>query len=367
MMNRSLPQTILMTADTVGGVWTYALELAKALGEYDITVYLATMGETLSKSQWNSADAIPNLEIAESDYDLEWMDDPWEETRQAGEWLLELEEEIQPDLVHLNNFVHGSLPWNAPVLVAGHSCVLSWWQAVKKEKTPDEWNEYAGRVRKGLQEADCVVGVSRNMLKSLEEHYGPFGNSAVVYNARDENMFSPAAKKPVIFSMGRLWDEAKNISVLEAVSDQLSWPVYIAGEHRGKLTESKNLTLLGKISSEEVVEWLSISSIFVLPARYEPFGLSALEAAHSGCALVLGDIPTLKEVWGQAAMFADPECPIAVRHQTEGLIRNAAKRQAMARKAMLRAQRYSLKQFAEKYLALYIQLLEGRTEKMVAE
>ncbi len=32
-----------------------------------------------------------------------------------------------------------------------------------------------------------------------------------------------------------------------------------------------------------------------LPARYEPFGLSVLEAALSGCALVLGDIPSLRE------------------------------------------------------------------------
>lgn len=38
------PQRILMTADTVGGVWTYALELAQALDSRGIQIALATMG-----------------------------------------------------------------------------------------------------------------------------------------------------------------------------------------------------------------------------------------------------------------------------------------------------------------------------------
>ena len=48
-------------------------------------------------------------------------------------------------------------------------------------------------------------------------------------------------------------------------------------------------------------------SIYALPARYEPFGLSVLEAALSGCALVLGDIPSLREIWDGAALFVDPD------------------------------------------------------------
>jgi hypothetical protein len=35
---------VLMTADAVGGVWTYALELSGALARHDIEVVLATMG-----------------------------------------------------------------------------------------------------------------------------------------------------------------------------------------------------------------------------------------------------------------------------------------------------------------------------------
>ena len=45
------------------------------------------------------------------------------------------------------------------------------------------------------------------------------------------------------------------------------------------------------------------AAIYALPARYEPFGLSILEAALSGCALVIGDIPSLREIWADAALF----------------------------------------------------------------
>ena len=67
---------VLMTADTVGGVWTYALELARAL-EGDAEIVLATMGAPLSSDQWDEARALPNLEIYESRYRLEWMNAPW--------------------------------------------------------------------------------------------------------------------------------------------------------------------------------------------------------------------------------------------------------------------------------------------------
>ena len=49
------------------------------------------------------------------------------------------------------------------------------------------------------------------------------------------------------------------------------------------------------------------AAIYALPARYEPFGLSVLEAAQHGCALVLGDIDSLRENWDGAALFVDPD------------------------------------------------------------
>lgn len=349
-----------MTADTVGGVWTYALELCRALQKFDIQVHMATMGKKLNSSQWRAAEEISNLQIIESDYDLEWMDDPWDEVDEAGQWLLEWEHQIQPDLIHLNNYAHGNLPWNAPVLIVGHSCVLSWWQSVKGKEAPEEWGYYAERVEAGLQQADYIVGVSCYLLDQLNKIYGPFSKFRFIYNARDAEYFYSATKENLIFSMGRLWDEAKNIRALYEISGQLSWPVYVAGSGNDK-ADAQNVTFLNQLAQPEVAEWLSKTSIYVMPARYEPFGLSILEAALSGCALVLGDIVTLKEIWGNAALYADPENPDDLYDRIESLIQHPSRRNQMAKKARERARYYSPDRHAERYLDVYQELLTADT------
>lgn len=357
-MRQAAPEKILMTADTIGGVWTFAIELVQALQQFNAEVHLATMGEPMDAGQRKEANRLPNLTVWESSYALEWMEEPWVEVKQAGNWLLDLERKIEPDLVHLNNFVHGSLPWQAPVLVVGHSCILSWWRGVKGKEAPGRWQEYKEKVRQGLQAADGVVGVSYNMLESLKQDYGPFQYSEVIYNGRSAQAFQSLPKEPVIFSMGRLWDEAKNIQTLEKIARKLDWPVYIAGEDgKESRPNNSNVKFLGKLSSEEVARWLGKTSIFVMPARYEPFGLAPLEAAFSSCALVLGDIPTLREVWKDAAMFAHPDDKVGLYHQIQSLITNTAKRQQMVRKAGLRAKRYSAVHFGQRYVDLYKQLL----------
>lgn len=360
MTAQPLPEKILMTADTLGGIWTYAMELANALQKYDVQIHLATMGKPLSYSQWMEANKRPNLTIEESDFALEWMQNPWKEVDEAGEWLLELEQKIQPDLIHLNNYSHGALPWDAPVLMIGHSCVLSWWQAVKNEQA-SQYESYALRVKKGLQSADFVASVTQCMLDYLNRYYGPFTSSGVIYNGRDASQFIPQKKEPIILSMGRLWDEAKNISSLKAIAGQLPWPVYVAGSDRGWLsTHFPNLKPLGMLNGHQVSNWLAKTSIYVMPARYEPFGLSVLEAALSGCALILGDIPSLREVWEDAALYADPEDPSSLQEQITHLIDHPERRQKMADKARKQADKFSLTQFEQQYVSLYQQLLKDK-------
>ncbi|HKH49068.1 MAG TPA: glycosyltransferase family 1 protein, partial [Thermoanaerobaculia bacterium] len=73
----SLPRKVLMTTDTVGGVWQYSLELARGLGERGIEVALATMGGPINELQRDKVDRIPGLRVFESHHKLEWMEDPW--------------------------------------------------------------------------------------------------------------------------------------------------------------------------------------------------------------------------------------------------------------------------------------------------
>lgn len=354
---------ILMTADTVGGVWTYALELTRALQPYNVEVLLATMGPSLSAAQRDDARSLPNLSLFKSSYKLEWMPGCWPDVKRAGEWLLHLENRLQPDLIHLNGYAHANLPWKNPTLVAGHSCVFSWWRAVKGNTPPAEWQRYKNEVQSGLQAADMVVAPSATMLRALKTHYGPTPNARVIYNGRNPALFKPQLKRSFILSAGRLWDEAKNINRLAEISGELPWPVLVAGEFQhphqpnGNDFSNRPCRWLGAMSEPQLRSWFADASIYALPALYEPFGYTPLEAALSGCALVLGDIDSLREIWGNAAVFVKPNDSKALKNALFGMIQHPQHREEMAQRAYKRARKFTSARMAQNYFAAYEELL----------
>lgn len=355
------PRRVLMTADTVGGVWHYSLDLCQMLANHGVEVLLATMGAPLSTAQQQAADSLNNTTVVQSEFKLEWMDDPWTDVDRAGEWLLALEAQWRPHLIHLNNFAHGALPWRAPVLMVAHSCVYSWWHAVHNGPPPPRYAEYHRRVERGLQAADVVAAPTAAMRDALHNHYANIANSVVIPNGRPLDAFAPRAKQPYIFTAGRLWDEAKNIATLANTADTLHWPLYIAGAARSPeqnggqfaAVDSERVHLLGQLDHTQMRERMGEASIYCLPARYEPFGLSVLEAALSGCALVLGDIPSLRENWDGAALFVPPEDGAGLADALNRLAANPQLRTRLAGEAQRRAARFSDKRMGAGYLIAY--------------
>jgi glycosyltransferase involved in cell wall biosynthesis len=190
----------------------------------------------------------------------------------------------------------------------------------------------------------------------------------VIPNGRDPKLFRPTAKEPVVFSAGRLWDEAKNLEALERVAPRLPWPVFVAGENHhpdGGEIRPHNTRLLGRLSQRALAAWLGRSAIYALPARYEPFGLSVLEAALAGCALVLGDIPSLRETWRNRAVFVPPDDPDALEAAIVSLIEDPDRRQSLAAGARNRALEHAPERMVDGYLEAYGQLLaEGAPDTL---
>lgn len=347
---------VLMTTDTVGGVWTHALELATGLCARGIRVTLASMGALPTASQYAQAARVPGLALAPSGYRLEWMDDASHDVRAAGDWLRVLAARLAPDIVHLNQFSFGAVPFVAPKLVVAHSCVLSWWQAVHREPAPGAFDAYRRAVAHGLAGADLVAAPTRAMLSALAEHHGHRRGGLVLPNGRDPRACMPARKLPLILSAGRFWDEAKNLGALEAVAPRLGWPVRIAGalaHPSGGTRAPRGVEVLGELAPQALAAELARAAIYALPARYEPFGQSALEAAFAGCALVLGDIPSLREIWGDAALYADPEDHAALHDALARLVGDPAMRTRLARRARERAGSFTSDRMTEAYLCAY--------------
>jgi len=258
------------------------------------------------------------------------MDDPWGDVQESGRWVLELERAFEPDVIHLNSYGHGTLRFRAPVALTAHSCVVSWWAAVKGEPVPARWNRYRQEVENALKAVDCVIAPSRAMLRMLEENYGPdLPPTRAVPNGRRALQFHPSHKEKLVLGAGRLWDEGKNIAALAHAAERLPWPVYVAGASQnpgGKTTGLGACHALGPLSSAALAAWYGKAAIFAHPARYEPFGLCVLEAALSGCALVLGDIESLREIWGDGALYVPPDDREWLETSIRELIENPALR-----------------------------------------
>ncbi|MBP2294627.1 glycosyltransferase family 4 protein [Azospirillum rugosum] len=363
------PSRVLMTADAVGGVWDYALELARGFARLGIATDLAVMGPAPDEGRTAAAARIPTLTLHHQPFKLEWMAEPEEDLHKAGDWLLALEKRLSPDVVHVNGFAAASLPFRAPVLCVGHSCVLSWWRAVHREDAPPDWLGYAGRVADGLRLADMVAAPTQAMLDALRWHYGPLPRARVIPNGRDPQHYRPLPKRPIILAAGRVWDKAKNIAMLDTVAGRLPWSVFVAGSTDGPDGQPKPLQharALGQLPADQLARWFGRAAVFAHPARYEPFGLAPLEAGLSGCALVLGDIPTLRELWDGAALFVDPDNRTALARALTTLADNPARVKALGAAARKRAHEFTAVRMVRGTLDAYAELLSKAALKAAA-
>jgi glycogen(starch) synthase len=358
--SRRSPRRVLMTADAVGGVWRYSLDLASALCRRGVSVTLAVMGPPPSQAQRREASR-ERVPLVFGDFRLEWMPGGLDDFGASAAWLLTLERALWPDVVHLNGFAHAALPWRAPVLVVAHSCVRSWWRAVHGTEAPEADAGYRHAVTRGLSAARAVVSPSHAMQQALRDEYGaPLDGHVIPNGHAPARCRSRVSKQPLVFAAGRAWDPAKNIEALCAVAPLVSWPIHVAGDWHtpdGSARPLSGVVAHGRLSARAVSAWYARAAIYALPARYEPFGLSILEAARRGCALVLGDIASLREHWDGAAVFVPPDDHDALRGALQRLIDRADQRQALARLARVRSLRFGMARTSAAYLRLYQDLL----------
>jgi glycosyltransferase involved in cell wall biosynthesis len=331
--------------------------LASGLLDRGAEVCLATFGPSGSESQKPAASEIGGLRWLHHNSKLEWMHEPWADIEAAGHWLKNVAGHWQPDLIHLNTLCHGSLTWNVPTVITHHSSVTSWWRAVKSVPLPGEWRRYQQEAKRSLGSATLISAPSNTALAEIASDYDvDMTGAQAIYNGLNRDAFRAGEKEGFVLSAGRLWDEGKNVHALAEVAPRLFWPVYLAGESRsfdGTTATLMNCNLLGKLKRAELCDWYSRAGIYALPARYEPFGLSILEAALSGCALVLGDIPSLREIWQDTAIFVPPEDVQGLEAALCRLIVDPLYRTRMSQLAFRRAREFSQSKMVDGYLSLY--------------
>jgi glycosyltransferase involved in cell wall biosynthesis len=340
MMNK---RRILMTIDAVGGIWQYAITLAKQLQLSGDSVVLAGCGPRPTPEQSKNAESIGTLV---------WLQAPpcWMATAESEldgfpAELTSLVREHAIDILHLNETSQAAnLTSPSPIVAVSHSCTTTWFRAVRGSQPPASWEWHRKRTRAGLHQADLIVSPSASHSAELIACYGALPPHTVVHNAVTTR--APAKEREdFVFAAARWWDEGKNGRTLDLAASQADWPVVAAGATIAPNEDTisfRHAISLGPIAHNETLELVSRCGVFVSPSIYEPFGLAALEAASAGAPLVLADIPTYRELWSDAAIFFPPDDFRTLVAILKALAGDVRLRRALGEAALSRSRLFTL-------------------------
>ncbi len=358
---------VLITTDAASGVWQYTAELARQLDRLGHDVAVASCGGAIDAHLRAELSELGRVALHEAEPGAAWSDDPAEEAR-AVEWLDRLVQGIACDVVHFHTYGPAAYDWSVPTLLVAHTCALACWRATHRGEPGSEWQRYRDKVAAALARASVVIAPSRAFLAELRESHRAAAavRASVIYNGIDPARWPPGGERERLFvlGVGSLADECKNLSSLAAVADELPYPVLIA--NAGTASKAGKAILLKRLSRARLAAYYRRALVFVHPARHEPFGLPVLEAALSGCALVLGDTPSLRELWEPVATFVDPDDTRALRDSIRELASRPEEYTEAGRRARHHALRYNAHTTALHYLGCYRTMLGRKPEARAA-
>jgi glycogen(starch) synthase len=412
---------VLVTADALSGAWTYTRELVTGLVTRGVRVTLVSFGEILLPEQTTWMDHLHGLDYRPTAFRLEWMHEAEQDLPESSAFLTALVEELQPDLLHLNQFCYGNLPVDVPRVVMAHGDMITRSHAVKDRLDNDRLDNdrrdndrlhndrldhdrldqdrpdpdrtsndrtgnnrasqshfplkwYRDTILRGIAAADAVVAPSAWMLDRIRACYAAPQRGEVIYPGRNPIFFNPyVSKDDCVLAVGRLVDASRQIFLLTQHAHAV--PVCIVGAEQTvpgnrlpiradvKLTtDQTSVAIRGPQTEAQLRALYSRASIYAATARYEPLGMPALEAAFSRCAIIANDIPSFREIWGDAALYFRTNDAASLADSIRLLNSDRTMCRAYAELAYSRArERFTTKRMIDEYLQLYRNLVSVRT------
>jgi glycosyltransferase involved in cell wall biosynthesis len=294
------------------------------------------------------------------------MEEGQQDFADASDYLCSLVRDSKPDVFHSNHLCYGALPTNIPRVAVAHGDLITWWKATHgREPKNSAWLRwYRQTISDGLAAASAVVAPSEWLLGTMRSCYGSGAREQVIHNGRNPIFFNPyLTKEDSVLAVGRLLDPAKQVNLLTQHTHAV--PVCIVGDE----TPANDLplradvrfqdgdigvTLRGPQSESQMRMLYSKASIFAGTSRYEPSGITILEAALSRCALVLNDIPPLRELWGNAAIYFATNDAESLAETVRMVSEDMQLRRDFANRAFQRAREsFNAHRMTDNYIQLY--------------
>jgi glycosyltransferase involved in cell wall biosynthesis len=214
-------------------------------------------------------------------------------------------------------------------------------------------------VPRAARKANRVLTVSERTRSDLENLYGiPSARIVVTPNGVDP-VFTPSHNvlqgHDYVLLVGAV-QERKNPLAALAAADSAGLPLVVAGpakdEALARELENRGARIAGYVAEDELVELYRGAACLIQPSRFEGFGLPVLEAMACGTPVVAVPEPALKEVAGDAAVWAE-------EHELgDGIRRAVADRDRLVAAGLERARLFSWPETARRTLEVYREALE---------
>ena len=354
------PRRLLLTTDAVGGVWQYSTELAHALAPLGFETVLVLTGPAPSAAQRATATRC-GVTLLDAGVDLDWLAPDAAAIADGARRIAELAGDCHADVIQLNApSLAAGVHFPAPVVTVAHSCVATWWQAVEGGVLPVDFAWRAAVTGEGLRAADAVIAPSAAFAEATQRAYSLPARPLVVHNGRALPVVAPVTMQDFALTAGRLWDRGKDLATLDRAAARMTVPLLAAGPicgPNGETARFDHADAIGVLDEAALGARLAARPVFVSAARYEPFGLAVLEAAAVGCALVLADTPTFRELWDGAAHFVTLGDAAGFAAAIEAIVGDTPRRLALGSAAQARAARYTPAATAAAMAGIYAGLL----------
>jgi glycosyltransferase involved in cell wall biosynthesis len=290
---------------------------------------------------------------------------------------------VQPDVLHVHHTI--SAFWGA----------LLGKVVMRSRLVRSEHNNYVYRspgqraintVSQGL--ADRVLCNSQNTYRSMESWRKRLLEEKwrVVYNGIDVDRIHRAKSGDPPFgdhydgvtvgSVGRFIDQKNYQRLVQAFAQVVGQSerecrlVLVGDGDKREIIEKEvsrlgiddHVVLTGEVNRDAVYAALHAFDFFVVPSLWEGFCNAAVEAMAAGLPIVCSDIPTLREVVGDVAIYADPERPESFSRAIGALLEEGENGwKERGGKARRRAsERYSIERTAKEYVESYLQVFGNK-------
>ena len=262
-------------------------------------------------------------------------------------WTLpRLMRRLRPDLGHFQHAIPLRSP--CPAVVTVHD--LSFERDPKMLGLKDRL-VFKTVVPRAARSAVRLIAVSERTKNDLVELYGvPPDRIAVAHHGIDPAFTPGGTPDSYVLFVGTIQARKDPLAAADAAA-AAGLRLVVAGPTRDRELaqelERRGADLRGYLDKPALADLYRGAACLVLPSRYEGFGLPVLEAMACGTPVVVAPEPALREVAGDAALYADPP-------QLADALRQAIReRDRLAAAGLERVKAFSWRETARRTLAVY--------------